>query len=78
MEYYRPGCCGGLHAAAHKHYVPLMEDVRMKRLKIMCLEPIKTARAADKYGVKNSVLISTRQGSKSYEYYGRFKTAIVR
>lgn len=46
------------HAAAHKH-VPLMEDSPNEAIKNNVFGTYKTARAADKYGVKKFVLIST-------------------
>jgi len=56
MELYRPDVV--YHAAAHKH-VPLMEDSPNEAIKNNVLGTYKTARAADKYGVKKFVLIST-------------------
>ena len=56
MEYYRPEIV--FHAAAHKH-VPLMEDSPNEAIKNNVFGTYKTARAADKYGVKKFVLIST-------------------
>ncbi len=56
MEYYRPDV---VFHAQHINMCRLWKTVRMKQLRIMYLEPIKTARAADKYGVKKFVLIST-------------------
>ena len=56
MEYYRPEVV--FHAAAHKH-VPLMEDSPNEAIKNNVFGTSKTARAADKYGVKKFVLIST-------------------
>ena len=56
MEYYRPVVV--FHAAAHKH-VPLMEDSPNEAIKNNVFGTYKTARAADKYGVKKFVLIST-------------------
>ena len=46
------------HAAAHKH-VPLMEDSPNEAIKNNAFGTFKTAQAADKYGVKKFVLIST-------------------
>ena len=46
------------HAAAHKH-VPLMEDSPNEAIKNNVFGTYKTARAADKYGAKRFVLIST-------------------
>jgi FlaA1/EpsC-like NDP-sugar epimerase len=46
------------HAAAHKH-VPLMEDSPNEAIKNNVFGTYKTARAADKYGCKRFVLIST-------------------
>ena len=56
MELYRPDLV--YHAAAHKH-VPLMEDSPNEAIKNNVLGTYKTARAADKFGVKKFVLIST-------------------
>ena len=56
MQLYRPGIV--FHAAAHKH-VPLMEDSPNEAIKNNVFGTYKTARAADKYGVKKFVLIST-------------------
>lgn len=46
------------HAAAHKH-VPLMEDSPNEAIKNNVLGTLNVARAADKFGVKTFVLIST-------------------
>ena len=56
MDLYRPDVV--YHAAAHKH-VPLMEDSPNEAIKNNVFGTYKTARAADKYGVKKFVLIST-------------------
>ena len=56
MEKYRPDIV--YHAAAHKH-VPLMEDSPNEAIKNNVFGTYKTACAADKYGVKRFVLIST-------------------
>lgn len=56
MSHYRPEVV--YHAAAHKH-VPLMEDSPNEAIKNNVFGTYKTARAADKYGVKRFVLIST-------------------
>ena len=56
MERYCPDVV--YHAAAHKH-VPLMEDSPNEAIKNNVFGTYKTARAADKYGVKRFVLIST-------------------
>ena len=56
MQLYRPDIV--FHAAAHKH-VPLMEDSPNEAIKNNVFGTYKTARAADKYGVKKFVLIST-------------------
>ena len=53
MEHYRPDVV--FHAAAHKH-VPLMEDSPNEAIKNNVFGTYKTARAADKYGVKKFVL----------------------
>ena len=56
MKTYRPDVV--YHAAAHKH-VPLMEDSPNEAIKNNVFGTYKTARAADKFGVKRFVLIST-------------------
>ncbi len=56
FEKYRPDIV--YHAAAHKH-VPLMEDSPNEAIKNNVFGTYKTARAADKYGAKRFVLIST-------------------
>ncbi|HIT67741.1 MAG TPA: polysaccharide biosynthesis protein [Candidatus Merdisoma merdipullorum] len=56
FEKYRPDIV--YHAAAHKH-VPLMEDSPNEAIKNNVFGTYKTAMAADKYGVKRFVLIST-------------------
>lgn len=56
VERYRPDII--YHAAAHKH-VPLMEDSPNEAIKNNVFGTYKTARAADKFGVKRFVLIST-------------------
>ena len=56
FETYRPDIV--YHAAAHKH-VPLMEDSPCEAIKNNVFGTYKTAKAADKYGAKRFVLIST-------------------
>ena len=56
FEKYRPDIV--YHAAAHKH-VPLMEDSPNEAIKNNVVGTYKTAKAADKYGTKRFVLIST-------------------
>ncbi|WP_235418129.1 polysaccharide biosynthesis protein [Faecalicatena contorta] len=56
ISHYRPDVV--YHAAAHKH-VPLMEDSPNEAIKNNVFGTYKTARAADKFGVKRFVLIST-------------------
>ena len=56
FEKYRPEIV--YHAAAHKH-VPLMEDSPNESIKNNVFGTYKTAMAADKYGVRRFVLIST-------------------
>ncbi len=56
FEKYRPEIV--YHAAAHKH-VPLMEDSPGEAIKNNVFGTYKTAKAADKYGVKKFVLVST-------------------
>ena len=53
---YRPDIV--YHAAAHKH-VPLMEDSPREAIKNNVFGTLKVARAADQYGVKRFVMIST-------------------
>ena len=56
FEQYRPEIV--YHAAAHKH-VPLMEDSPNEAIKNNVFGTLNTVKAADKYGVKRFVLIST-------------------
>lgn len=56
FEEYRPDIV--YHAAAHKH-VPLMEDSPNEAIKNNVFGTYKTALAADRYGTKKFVLIST-------------------
>ncbi len=56
FDTYRPDIV--YHAAAHKH-VPLMEDSPNEAVKNNVFGTYKTAKAADKYGTKRFVLIST-------------------
>lgn len=56
FDKYRPDIV--YHAAAHKH-VPLMEDSPNEAIKNNVFGTYKTAMAADKYGVKRFVMIST-------------------
>jgi len=56
FEEYRPDIV--YHAAAHKH-VPLMEDSPGEAIKNNVFGTLKTAKAADKYGVEKFVLVST-------------------
>jgi len=56
FEKYRPEIV--YHAAAHKH-VPLMEDSPCEAIKNNVFGTYKTAKAADQYGAKRFVLIST-------------------
>ncbi len=56
LDQYRPDII--YHAAAHKH-VPLMEDSPNEAIKNNVLGTYKLARAADKFGVKRFVMIST-------------------
>ena len=56
FEKYRPDIV--YHAAAHKH-VPLMEDSPNEAVKNNVFGTYKTAKAADRYGTKRFVLIST-------------------
>ncbi len=53
---YRPDIV--YHAAAHKH-VPLMEDSPNEAIKNNVFGTLKVAKAADRYGTKKFVLIST-------------------
>lgn len=56
FQKYRPEIV--YHAAAHKH-VPLMEDSPNEAIKNNVFGTLKTAVAADRYGAKRFVLIST-------------------
>ena len=56
FEKYRPEII--YHAAAHKH-VPLMEDSPNEAIKNNVYGTLKLVRAADKYGVKRFIQIST-------------------
>lgn len=56
FEAYKPDIV--YHAAAHKH-VPLMEDSPREAIKNNVFGTLKVAQAADKYGAKRFVLIST-------------------
>ena len=56
FETYRPGIV--FHAAAHKH-VPLMEDSPNEAIKNNVFGTYHVAKAADRYGTKTFVLIST-------------------
>ncbi len=56
MQTHRPDIV--FHAAAHKH-VPLMEDSPNEAIKNNVMGTYKTATAADRWGVKKFVLIST-------------------
>ncbi len=56
FEEYKPEIV--YHAAAHKH-VPLMEDSPAEAIKNNVFGTYNTAKAADKYGVKRFVLVST-------------------
>ena len=56
FSYYRPDIV--LHAAAHKH-VPLMEHSNCEAVKNNVIGTYNTANAAERYGVKKFILIST-------------------
>lgn len=56
FDIYRPDIV--FHAAAHKH-VPLMEESPNEAIKNNVFGTLNVAKAADKYGVKSFVLIST-------------------
>lgn len=56
FEHYRPDVV--FHAAAHKH-VPLMEDCPDEAIKNNIFGTYHVVRAAEKYGVKKFVMIST-------------------
>ncbi len=56
FAYYRPEIV--FHAAAHKH-VPLMEHSNCEAIKNNCIGTYNTANAAEKWGVKKFILIST-------------------
>ena len=56
FNYYRPEIV--FHAAAHKH-VPLMEHSNCEAIKNNVIGTYNTANAAEKYGVRKFILIST-------------------
>ena len=56
FAYYHPDIV--YHAAAHKH-VPLMEDSPNEAIKNNVFGTLNVAKAADQYGVKKFILIST-------------------
>ncbi len=56
FQRYRPDVV--FHAAAHKH-VPLMEHSSTEAIKNNCIGTYNTANAAEKYGVKKFILLST-------------------
>ena len=56
FAYYKPDIV--YHAAAHKH-VPLMEDAPHEAIKNNVFGTLNVAKAADQYGVKKFILIST-------------------
>ena len=56
FTYYHPDIV--YHAAAHKH-VPLMEDAPHEAIKNNVFGTLNVAKAADQYGVKKFILIST-------------------
>ena len=56
FAYYHPDIV--YHAAAHKH-VPLMEDAPHEAIKNNVFGTLNVAKAADQYGVKKFILIST-------------------
>ncbi|MBO5487242.1 MAG: polysaccharide biosynthesis protein [Eubacterium sp.] len=67
---YRPDIV--YHAAAHKH-VPLMEDSPNEAIKNNVFGTYKTALAADKYGAKKFVLISTDKAVNPVNIMGASK-----
>ena len=67
---YRPDIV--YHAAAHKH-VPLMEDSPNEAIKNNVFGTYKTALAADKYGTKKFVLISTDKAVNPVNIMGASK-----
>ncbi len=70
LDQYRPDII--YHAAAHKH-VPLMEDSPNEAIKNNVLGTYKLARAADKFGVKRFVMISTDKAVNPMNIMGATK-----
>ena len=70
FRHYQPDIV--YHAAAHKH-VPLMEDSPREAIKNNVFGTYKTAKAADKYGTKRFVLISTDKAVNPINLYGGTK-----
>lgn len=77
IKKYRPDYI--YHAAAYKH-VPLMEDSPAEAIRTNVIGTYNVARAADKYGVKKMVLVSTDKAVRPTNVMGatkRFAETII-
>lgn len=77
IKKYRPEFI--YHAAAYKH-VPLMEDSPMEAIRTNVIGTYNVAKAADKYGVKKMVLVSTDKAVRPTNVMGatkRFAETII-